>query len=146
MDCPFCDRPKAHKHGKTSKGSQRYRCAACRRTFTDTFDTLYYRRQVTPEQVEIILQAHAGGSSLWGISRIGKRAYGTVVDIAVVDIVRKASYKGQLVNNEEVKDVECRQITADEMWSFVKKQKRCELNEIAVGDCWLGISLANESR
>lgn len=49
------------------------------------------------------------------------------------------------MNNEEVKDVECRQITADEMWSFVKKQKRCELNEIAVGDCWLGISLANES-
>lgn len=26
-----------------------------------------------------------------------------------------------------------------------KKQKRCEPDEIAVGDCWLGISLANES-
>ena len=116
MDCPFCDHPKAHKHGKTSKGSQRYRCASCRRTFTDTFDTLYYRRQVTPEQVELILQAHAEGSSLRGISRIGKRAYGTVVNI-----VRKASYKSQLVHNEEVKDVECHQITADEMWSFVKK-------------------------
>lgn len=118
MDCPFCDHPKAHKHGKTSKGSQRYRCASCRRTFTDTFDTLYYRRQVTLEQVELILQAHAEGSSLRGISRIGKRAYGTVVDI-----VRKASYKSQLVHNEEVKDVECRQITADEMWSFVKKSR-----------------------
>ena len=118
MDCPFCDRTNTHKHGKTSKGSQRYRCASCRRTFTDTFDTLYYRRQVTPEQVELILQAHAEGSSLRGISRIGKRAYGTVVDI-----VRKASYKAQLVHNEEVKDVECGQITADEMWSFVKKSR-----------------------
>ena len=118
MDCPFCDRPNAHKHGKTSKGSQRYRCASCRRTFTDTFDTLYYRRQVTPEQVDLILQAHAEGSSLRGISRMGKRAYGTVVDI-----VRKAGYKSQLVHNEEVKDVECAQITADEMWSFVKKSR-----------------------
>ena len=118
MDCPFCDHPISHKHGKTSKGSQRYRCASCRRTFTETFDTLYYRRQVTPQQVELILQAHAEGSSLRGISRIGKRAYGTVVDI-----VRKASYKAQLVHNEEIKDVECAQITADEMWSFVKKSK-----------------------
>jgi len=126
MDCPFCDspqerlrhRPKSHKHGKTSKGSQRYRCASCCRTFTETFDTLYYRRQVTPAQVEMILQAHAEGSSLRGISRIGKRAYGTVVDI-----VRAASYKAQLVHNEEVQDVECAQITGDEMWSFVKKNK-----------------------
>ena len=118
MDCPFCDHPKSHKHGKTSKGRQRFRCAACDRTFTETIDTLYYRRQVTPEQVETILQAHAEGSSLRGLSRIGKRAYGTVVDI-----VRTASYRAQLVHNEEVKDVECEQVIADEMWSFVKKSK-----------------------
>lgn len=73
---------------------------------------------MTPEQVELILQAHSEGSSLRGISRLGKRAYGTVVDI-----VRKASYKGQLVHNEKVKDVKCAQITADEMWSFVKKSR-----------------------
>ena len=80
MDCPFCDRLQSHKHGKTSKVSQRYRCAGCRRTFTATFDTLYSRRQATPEQVETILQAVAEGSGLRGIRRIGKRAYGTVVD------------------------------------------------------------------
>ena len=97
MDCPFCDHPKSHKHDKTSKGSQRCRCASCERTFTETIDTFYYRRQVTPEQVEMILQAHAEGRSLRGISRIGKRAYGTVVDI-----VRAASYKAQLVNNRRV--------------------------------------------
>ena len=58
------------------------------------------------------------GSSLRGISRIGKRAYCTIVDI-----VRSASYKAQLIHNEEVKDVECDQVTGDEMWSFVKKSK-----------------------
>ena len=26
-----------------------------------------------------------------------------------------------------------------------KKQKRCETDELAVGDCWLGISLAKDS-
>ena len=118
MDCPFCDQPKAHKHGQTSKGSQRFRCANCRRTFTDTFDTLYYRRQVTPEQVETILQAHAEGSSLRGISRMGHRAYGTVVSL-----VRAASHKAQQVHNQEVQAVESEEIAADEMWSFVKKSK-----------------------
>lgn len=102
MDCPFCDHTTSHKHGKTSKGSQRYRCASCRRTFTNTFDTLYYRRQVTPEQAELILQAHAEGSSLRGIARMSPRAYGTVVSL-----VRTASSKAQVVPNEEVKDVEC---------------------------------------
>lgn len=115
MDCPFCDPPKTHKHGRTSKGSQRFKCANCDRTFTETIDTLYYRRQVTPEQVETILQTHAEGSSLRGISRVGKRAYGTVVSL-----VRAASQKAQLVHNEEVQDVECEQIIADEMWSFIR--------------------------
>ena len=32
--------------------------------------TLYYRRQVSEEDVRIVLQSHAEGSSLRGISRI----------------------------------------------------------------------------
>ncbi len=118
MKCLFCDHPKAHKHGKTSKGSQRFLCTNCKRTFTDTFDTLYYRRQVTPEQVETILQAHAEGSSLRGISRIGQRAYGTVASL-----VRGASQKAQQVHNQEVQKVESEELVADEMWSFVKKSR-----------------------
>ena len=118
MNCPFCECPKVHKHGQTSKGSQRFRCPNCRRTFTDTFDTLFYRRQVTPEQAETILQAHAEGSSLRGISRIGRRAYGTVVSL-----VRNASQKAQQVHNHEVQKVESEELVADEMWSFVKTSK-----------------------
>lgn len=118
MNCPFCEHPKTHKHGRTSKGSQRFKCAHCNRTFVETIDTLFYRRQVTTEQIETILQAHAEGSSLRGISRVGKRAYGTVVSL-----IRAASQKAQLVHNEKVDDVECEEIVADEMWSFVQKNK-----------------------
>lgn len=69
MKCPLCGHDKPHKHGKTSKGSQRYFCSKCQQTFTDTFDTLYYRRQVSEKDVRIVLQAHTEGSSLRGISR-----------------------------------------------------------------------------
>ncbi len=46
-----------------------------------TFDMLYYRRQVSEEDVRIVLQSHTEGSSLRGISRISGLAYDTVVSI-----------------------------------------------------------------
>ena len=118
MECPFCEHPKTHKHSKTSKGNQRYRCPSCHQTFTDSIDTLFYRRQLTPAEIKRILQSSTEGMSLRGIARISKRSYNTVVDV-----VRASSQKAQLVYNEEVKDVQTEQVIADEMWSFVKKSK-----------------------
>ena len=56
--------------------------------------------------------------SLRGISRQTKLAYDTVVAI-----IRDASEKAQLVHNDALNDVETEQIDADEMWSFVQKNK-----------------------
>jgi len=58
------------------------------------------------------------GSSLRGISRITKLAYNTVVSI-----VRAASQKAQLVHNAEVQAVQTEEVSADEMWSFVSKNR-----------------------
>ena len=118
MKCPLCDHEKSHRHGKTSKGSQRYFCPKCRQTFTDTFDTLYFRRQVSEEDVRIVLQSHAEGSSLRGISRISGLAYDTVANI-----VQAAAQKAQMVHNAEVQAVDTDGIGADELWSFVEKNK-----------------------
>ncbi len=118
MKCPLCGHDKPHKHGKTSKGSQRYFCPKCQQTFTDTFDTLYYRRQVSEEDVRIVLQAQKEGSSLRGISRISGLAYDTVVSI-----VQAASEKAQMIHNAEVQDVDTDAIAADELWSFVEKNR-----------------------
>lgn len=101
MRCPLCGHEKSHKHGKTSKGVQRYFCPKCHQSFTETFDTLYYRRQVSEEDVRIVLQAHAEGSSWRGISRISGLAYDTVVSI-----VQAASQTAQMVHNVEVQAVE----------------------------------------
>ena len=119
MECPLCGHHKAHKHGKTSKGSQRYYCPECLQTFTDTFDTLYYRRKIQPEQMRMVLQAHVEGSSLRGISRTVNLAYNTVVSL-----VRAASQKGQMIHNAHVQNIKTSQITSDEFWSFVQKNKK----------------------
>ena len=116
MKCPLCGHHKAHKHGKTRKGHQRYQCPQCGKTFPEHFDTLYYNRHLTPAEVHTILQSHAEGSSLRGVSRISGRAYGTVVSL-----IRDASQKAQMIHNAEVKQVEAEEVSADEMWSFVEK-------------------------
>jgi transposase-like protein len=118
MKCSLCGHEKPHKHGKTSKGAQRYFCPKCSQTFTETFDTLYYRRQVSEEEVRIVLQSHAEGSSLRGISRISGLAYDTVVSI-----VQAASEKAQMVHNAQVQAVDTDAIAADELWSFVEKNR-----------------------
>ncbi len=100
-------------------GSQRYFCAKCQQTFTDTFDTLYYRRQVSEKDVRIVLQAHTEGSSLRGISRISGLAYDTVVRH-----VQAAAQKAQMVHNAQVQDVDTDAVVADELWSNAWKKTK----------------------
>ena len=78
----------------------------------------YYRRQITPDEVHTILQSHVEGSSLRGIARIVKRSYRTVINL-----VKMASQKAQLIHNQAVQSVETEAIIGDELWSFVKKNR-----------------------
>lgn len=110
MECLLCGHPIAHKHGKTTKGIQRYKCPHCGGTFPENLDTLYYNRHLSPNEVHTILQSHAEGSSLRGVSRISGRAYGTVVSL-----IRDAAQKSQMVHNAEVQKVKTHEIIADEM-------------------------------
>lgn len=116
MECRLCGHLHTHKHGKAPNGSQRYFCPQCKQTFNQRFDTLYYYRQVTPEQIRQVLQAHSELRSLRGISRTSGLAYNTVVSI-----VRAASQQAQLVHNAEVEAVQTEEVSADELWSFVSK-------------------------
>ncbi|MBD1853998.1 IS1 family transposase [Leptolyngbya sp. FACHB-1624] len=68
MECPLCGHAKAYKHGKMPNGHQRYLCPACNQTFLENFDSLYYRRHVSPEQIRQVLQTHSEGSCLPSIT------------------------------------------------------------------------------
>ena len=41
----------------------------------------------------------------------------------MVNIIRKASEKAQMVHNQEVHSVDTDRVESDELWSFVKKSK-----------------------
>ena len=125
MECRLCGHAKTHKHGKMPNGHQRYFCRHCKQTFAESFDTLYYYRHISPAQIDQVLQAHSEGTSLRGISRISGLAYNTVVSI-----IRASSSRALLVHNDQVEAVETEEVSGDEMWSFVQKNKSdvCQRN------------------
>ncbi len=115
MECRLCGCPSTHKHGKAPNGSQRYFCPQCQQTFNERFDTMYYHRHVSEEQIRQVLQAHSEGRSLRGISRTSILAYNTAVSL-----VRAAA---QLVHNAQVQAVQTEAVSGDELWPFVAKNK-----------------------
>ncbi len=82
MKCSLCGHSKAHKHGLMPKGGQRYLCLACHQTFCEGFDSLYYRRHVSPEQIRVSPASTSAKavvcSELVGLTRL---AYNAVVSI-----------------------------------------------------------------
>ena len=55
----------------------------------------------------------------------------------VVSLVKASDQKAELIYNALVQRLETEAIIADELWSLVKKQKPCLLNELTVEDCWI---------
>jgi hypothetical protein len=48
------------------------------------------------------------------------------------------------VHNAQVQAVQTEEVSADELWSFVAKNiHQCLPDELEVGDCWIGVSLAD---
>jgi hypothetical protein len=42
----------------------------------------------------------------------------------VVSLIRSASQKALMIHNQEVKPIETEEVIADEMWSFVEKNRK----------------------
>ena len=66
----------------------------------------------------MVLEAHFEGSSLRGITRTVNLA-----DNTVVSLVRAASEKGQMIHNAHLQNINTSQISSDQFWSLVQKNK-----------------------
>ncbi|MDT9342009.1 IS1 family transposase, partial [Trichodesmium erythraeum 21-75] len=76
------------------------------------------RRTIQPEQVPMEIPAHFEGSSLRGISRTLNWA-----DNTVVSLVRATCEKGHMIHNVHLQNINTLQISSDEFWSLVQKNK-----------------------
>jgi transposase-like protein len=111
------------RFGKQANGTQRYRCNDCKRTFARTINTPFFHKHLKKKDIINICKMLSEKTSFRAIARITEHHLDTIRSIA--DSVAKHCKK---FNEYFIKDLKLTPIEVDEMWSFVKKNKRTVKN------------------
>lgn len=102
------------KFGKTKAGRQRYKCQSCRKTFTETKGTLFYRRR-TPEAEIIETLAHiAEGNRISSLVRTKGHKEDTIIDW-----IREAGKHAEAIEEVLLDDYQLSRGQIDGLWAYV---------------------------
>ncbi|MBM3773852.1 MAG: hypothetical protein FJW37_01665 [Acidobacteria bacterium] len=123
MRCPICQSD-AQRFGTNRNGSQRFRCVACKKTFSEKVDRLP-GSHIPLAEVERVLQLLIEGCSVRSAERITGLHRDTILKLLVAAGEKCEKLMGRLIVNVPVKDVQC-----DEIWGFIQKKEK----QIAVED------------
>lgn len=114
------------KIGKTKAGRQRYRCQSCSRTFTETKDTIFYRKRTCQQEIIETLAFIAEGSRVSSVARVKGHKEDTILswlgDAAQhVQAVEDALLKGHRIQRGQL----------DSLWAYVgnKGEKKATLRQ-----------------
>lgn len=121
-ECPDFGRKDAGhiiKKGFNAKGNQMFKCKTCGVRFPETKGTVFYNRHLTEEQIILICKLLVEKNGIRAIERIMEIHRDTISRI-IWDLARQA----RDVTDYLIKDVGLTRVQVDELWSFVKKNKR----------------------
>ena len=142
MTCHNC-RTECRKFGKHRNGLPRYQCRQCRKTFTephtDALDGMY----LPIEKAEMVLRLLLEGNSVSSIERTTDVHHTTILKLLAL-----AGEKCERIMAEKVRNVEVRDVEADEVWAFIgKKQKRVRPEDDQnLGDCYTFVAIERHSK
>jgi transposase-like protein len=102
------------KYGKTDSGKQRYECKTCRRTFTETKGTLFYRKRTAEKEIIEVLAMLAEGMRISSITRVKGFKEDTILDW-----LREAAHHAEEVEAILLNDYQIGQAQIDGMWAYV---------------------------
>lgn len=143
MECPLCSGP-TRRFGRNRNGSQRHRCDACRRTFTDEATRPEDRRRLPRGQVAFCLRLLLEGVSV----RSAQRLTGVNPETILGSMV-EAGESCQRFLETALRGVPVRDVQADEVWSFVGCKERTRQRRgygEAVGDCYTYTALERHTK
>ena len=120
MTCDACD-VLCQRFGTHRNGLQRFRCPACKKTFTEAHKPALEGSYLPQERIVLALRLLLEGNSLRSTQRITDIDINTLMKILVLAGEKCEKVMARLIVNVLVKDVQ-----ADEIWSFIqKKEKQC---------------------
>ena len=142
MTCPTC-KAEGQRFGTNRNGSQRFRCTACRKTYSQKPTDRIEGSTIPMDRLEKVLQLLIEGCSVRSIERLSGLHRDTILKLLVAAGERCEKLLGRLIVNVPVQDVQ-----ADEIWGFIgKKQKAVtEDDDPNYGDAYCFVALETSSK
>jgi transposase-like protein len=103
------------KFGKTRQGRQRYRCKSCGQTFSETKDTLFYRRRVKADEILETLALLAEGVRISVLARVKGHKEDTIRSW-----LYEAGQHAEALEEVLLTDYQITRGQLDGLWSYVK--------------------------
>ena len=102
------------KYGKTDKGVRRYFCKTCRKSFTETKGTMFYRCRHTEEEIVECMSMLGDRNSLAAIHRIKG-----IKEETVCQWLERASAHINQFEEYSVKNHKLSRVQLDALWTYV---------------------------
>lgn len=102
------------KFGYTRKGVQRYRCQTCRKTFTATTGTIFFRKRTPEHEILETLALLAEGSRISSLSRVKGFKEDTILAW-----LREAAQQADQIEAVLMKDFKIQRGQLDALWAYV---------------------------
>jgi len=102
------------KAGKTQQGRQRYQCKTCKRTFTETKGTIFYRRRTAEGEIIETLALIAEGVRISSLARVKGHKADTILNW-----LRAAASHAEEIEEMLMAEYHLEQGQLDALWSYV---------------------------
>jgi transposase-like protein len=107
------------KRGKNRAGHQQYYCNHCSSWFVETLNTPLYNKHLSKPEIINICKHLVEKNGIRSIERITGHHRDTIGNL-LEDLALHAEF----VNSILLQDIKLEQFEVDEMWTFIKKNKR----------------------
>ena len=107
------------KRGKNRAGHQQYYCNHCRKWFVETANTPLYHKHLSKSEIINICKHLVEKNGIRSIERITGHHRDTIGKL-----IEDLALHAEKVNSILLQDVKLEQFEVDEMWTFVKKNKK----------------------
>jgi transposase-like protein/IS1 family transposase len=142
VTCHSC-RIECKRKGRDRKGTQRYQCRQCSKTFLEPQEKPLDGMYLPMAKAEMVLRLLLEGNSVSSTERLTGVHRGTILKLLVLAGERCEKLMARKIQNVAVRDVEC-----DEVWSFIgKKEKRVRPEDDQnLGDCYAFVAIERHSK
>jgi len=142
MQCPTCGK-NAGKFGKDRNGLQRFRCAACAKTFLEPHALA--GKQTSMKDASMALKMLLEGMSIRSTSRLTGLDKNTILGLMVQAGEACRKFMESMIQKVPAESIEC-----DEQWAFVgmkrKTAERLERDQEICGDRYVFTAIDRDSK